>query len=237
MAPGKGFAENSLVTLRYNMKHFPCSIQEIDVHITKDGKAVLSHDDSIDRTTTGKGLIKDMTLKELMQYRLKDIDGNILAKEHIPLLSSALSVIRNRGVAMLDMKPGTDYRIMMDIVKKYGMMNDVVVICYSLEDAGKLHDSYPSLMLAVGFNSFQDIEKIKASGLPAGQLVALVPKTIQTQYYYDEIRRMKVPISFSAQNKTDLLPNADEVYRKISDRGISILCTDSIARAFHAFRK
>lgn len=237
MSPAAGFAENSLVTLQYNMKHYPGAIQEIDVHITKDGKAVLSHDDSIGRTTTGKGMIKDLTLNELLKYNLKDIDGNVLPKEHIPLLSQALKIIRGKGTVMLDMKPGTDYRIMMNIVKDYGMLDDVVVICYTLDDARTMHKNYPSLMLAVGFNSLRGIDNVEHSGLPFDHLVALVPKEVQTQDYYDRIRKMGVPISFSAQNKTDLLPDAPEEYRKMSDRGISILCTDSIQKAFKAFEK
>lgn len=237
MSPSTGFAENSLVTLRYNMLHFPNAIQEIDVHITKDGKAVLSHDDSIDRTTTGKGMIKDLTWNQLKCYHLKDIDGKVLSKERIPLLAEALKLIKGKGVAMLDMKPGTDYHIMMNIVKRFGMMDDVVVICYSLDDARTMHRQYPTLMLAVGFNSLQGIENVRHSGLPFDKLVALVPKEIQTQDYYDRIRKMGVPISFSAQNNTDLLPDAPEVYRKMSNRGISILCTDSVAKAFKAFKK
>lgn len=237
MSPAAGFAENSLVTLRYNMQHFPNAIQEIDVHITKDGKAVLSHDDTIDRATTGKGVIKNMTLEQLLQYNLKDIDGRVLGNEHIPLLADALKLIRGKGVAMLDMKPGTDYRIMMNIVKDYGMIGDVVVICYTLDDARTMHQQYPSLMLAVGFNSLEGIDKVEHSGLPFEKLVALVPKEVQSQTYYDKIRRLGVPISFSAQDKTDLLPDAPSAYREMSNRGISILCTDSIAKAFKAFER
>src|SRR5690349_7341594 len=42
-------------------------VLEMDAHITKDGQIVLMHDEKVDRTTNGKGLIEDLTLDELKQ--------------------------------------------------------------------------------------------------------------------------------------------------------------------------
>ena len=38
---------------------------ELDVHMTSDGRIVVIHDDSVDRTTEGTGLVRRMTLYEL----------------------------------------------------------------------------------------------------------------------------------------------------------------------------
>lgn len=43
-------------------------ILELDVHMTRDGVVVVSHDETIDRMSDGSGLIKEMTLAELRQY-------------------------------------------------------------------------------------------------------------------------------------------------------------------------
>jgi glycerophosphoryl diester phosphodiesterase len=40
-------------------------VLEMDAHITKDGRIVLMHDETVDDTTDGTGLIEDMTLEEL----------------------------------------------------------------------------------------------------------------------------------------------------------------------------
>lgn len=40
---------------------------ESDVHITKDGKLVVFHDPSVERTSNGKGFIKDLTFDEMLQ--------------------------------------------------------------------------------------------------------------------------------------------------------------------------
>jgi glycerophosphoryl diester phosphodiesterase len=42
-------------------------VLEMDAHITKDGQIVLMHDETVDDTTDGTGLIEDMTLEELKQ--------------------------------------------------------------------------------------------------------------------------------------------------------------------------
>src|SRR5215475_3493941 len=38
---------------------------ELDVHITKDAEMILMHDGTVDRTTNGKGAVKDLTFAEI----------------------------------------------------------------------------------------------------------------------------------------------------------------------------
>lgn len=38
---------------------------ETDVHLTRDGRVVAIHDDTVDRTTDGSGLVREMTLREV----------------------------------------------------------------------------------------------------------------------------------------------------------------------------
>ena len=50
-----------------NAVHIGADVLEMDAHITKDGQIVLMHDEEVDRTTDGAGLIEDLTLDELKQ--------------------------------------------------------------------------------------------------------------------------------------------------------------------------
>ena len=76
-------------------------IVEIDIHKTKDGQLILMHDDRVDRTTNGKGLIKDYTLAEIKKLKLKDKDGNLT--EHIvPTLEEAL--LAGKGQIMFNLE-------------------------------------------------------------------------------------------------------------------------------------
>jgi glycerophosphoryl diester phosphodiesterase len=76
-------------------------IVEVDVRETKDGKFILMHDASINRTTNGRGRVKDMTLEKLQTYFLKDHDGKI-SEERIPSLEEALELAKGKIVLNLD---------------------------------------------------------------------------------------------------------------------------------------
>ncbi|MFL7839171.1 MAG: glycerophosphodiester phosphodiesterase [Candidatus Promineifilaceae bacterium] len=45
-------------------------VLEMDAHMTSDGHIVLMHDDTVDRTTNGSGLVSDFTLEELQQLEV-----------------------------------------------------------------------------------------------------------------------------------------------------------------------
>ena len=48
---------------------------EFDVHLSRDGEAVVIHDATLDRTTTGRGPVREGTLSELKGVRLRDSAG------------------------------------------------------------------------------------------------------------------------------------------------------------------
>lgn len=60
---------------------------ELDVQLTKDGQVVVIHDETIDRTSDGAGLVKDHTLAELRQ-----LDFGILHPEVSPRTGSKVCI-------------------------------------------------------------------------------------------------------------------------------------------------
>lgn len=79
---------------------------EIDVRKTKDNKLVVIHDESVDRTTNGTGLVTELTLEDIQSLFLKDRSGNehALTDEHPPSLREALSAIKGNVLVNLDLK-------------------------------------------------------------------------------------------------------------------------------------
>ncbi|WP_071395706.1 glycerophosphodiester phosphodiesterase [Bacillus tuaregi] len=80
---------------------------ELDVQLTKDGEVVVIHDESVDRTTNGKGNVKDITYNALKKldagYKMK----TLLKKEPIPLLREVLEWLSgNRMVCNIELKNG-----------------------------------------------------------------------------------------------------------------------------------
>ncbi|MXQ53748.1 glycerophosphodiester phosphodiesterase [Shimazuella alba] len=58
---------------------------ELDVHLTKDGEVIVIHDETLERTTTGKGWIEQLTYPEITKYSIATIP-----KETVPTLSNVL---------------------------------------------------------------------------------------------------------------------------------------------------
>lgn len=60
------FPENTMLAFQKAVET-GCDGIELDVHLTKDGKIVVIHDHTLDRTTNGSGFVRDYTLEELKQ--------------------------------------------------------------------------------------------------------------------------------------------------------------------------
>lgn len=58
------FPENTLDAFR-NSSKTGVDVQELDLHATSDGKLVVMHDATVDRTTDGRGRVSELTLKEI----------------------------------------------------------------------------------------------------------------------------------------------------------------------------
>lgn len=64
-----GYApENTLEAFEMSVKQQADGV-ELDVQLTKDGELVVLHDETLDRTTDGKGFVKDYTLKEVQALK------------------------------------------------------------------------------------------------------------------------------------------------------------------------
>lgn len=57
--------ENTMTAFREAVRQGGVDYLELDLHITRDGKIVVIHDDAVDRTTNGKGKVSEMTLAQI----------------------------------------------------------------------------------------------------------------------------------------------------------------------------
>lgn len=84
--------ENTLPSFKLaaDMKAFGV---ELDVHLTKDGKLAVIHDDDISRVSNGSGKVKDMTLAELRQFNFAGKYADKLGKVDIPTLDEVYNLL------------------------------------------------------------------------------------------------------------------------------------------------
>lgn len=84
--------ENTLACFKKGME-CGADMIELDIHLTKDNELVVCHDQTLDRTTTGKGKIRDHTLEEIRQLSIIDANGNI-TEEKVPTLQEVFSLAK-----------------------------------------------------------------------------------------------------------------------------------------------
>src|SRR5690606_5222622 len=72
----EGVPENSIPSMEAVLKH-TSAIFEVDPRLTKDSVAVMVHDATLERTTTGTGKVADYTWEELQELSLKDHQGRV----------------------------------------------------------------------------------------------------------------------------------------------------------------
>jgi len=66
---------------------------EWDVRRTKDGQLVCLHDETVDRTTSGKGRLADLTLAELRRLDAGRWFDAAFAEERVPQVEEVLEVL------------------------------------------------------------------------------------------------------------------------------------------------
>ncbi len=109
---GKLAPENTLAAFRHGAS-FGYRMFEFDVKLSADGKPILMHDATLDRTTTGKGRVDALTLGELAALDAGGWHSPAYAGEPVPTLAAIARYTQTNGfMANIEIKPvpGTEYR-------------------------------------------------------------------------------------------------------------------------------
>lgn len=102
----EGTSENTLDAISACIA-FGIDMVELDVRRTADGALVLMHDESVDRTTDGLGLVKDMSLEQIRGLRVRVGKGGPTASftsRRVPTLEEALDLAKGRILINIDAK-------------------------------------------------------------------------------------------------------------------------------------
>lgn len=99
--------ENTLAAFRRALE-LGVDAVETDVHLSADGELVVIHESLLDRTTDGRGLVKDRSLAALRRLDAGRWFDERFAGERIPTLEEALDVLRPVRV-IIEIKNGPVY--------------------------------------------------------------------------------------------------------------------------------
>jgi glycerophosphoryl diester phosphodiesterase len=112
--------ENTLPSFRKAVE-LGCDMTELDVHVCASGEVVVIHDETLDRTTDGKGSVSDHTLSELK--RLDAGDG-----EQIPTLREVLELLRGKIMLNIELKGLSTAEPVYRLVEETGWSNEELTI-------------------------------------------------------------------------------------------------------------
>jgi glycerophosphoryl diester phosphodiesterase len=141
-----GFPENCIPTFT-NTLCYVHSILEVDTRQTKDGKIVMMHDATIDRTTTGSGKVSDYTLEELYQFTLKDLNGTPTAYK-IPTFDEVLDWADGKTILLIDRK-SVPMEVIIDKISEHNALHRILFMAYNHEEAKKYHQLQPEAVMEV----------------------------------------------------------------------------------------
>ncbi|MDE0562933.1 glycerophosphodiester phosphodiesterase [Exiguobacterium sp. B2(2022)] len=192
---------------------------ETDVHLTKDDELVLIHDETLERTTDGSGLVSSYTLDELRRFNAGVRSSQ---QEVIPTLQELLELVRDESIRLnLEVKTdvlryvGIESRLL-DTIESSGINpSRILFSSFNHETVHRLKKMRPDIEAAillaqplydtvgylesVGADSVhphidritnEEIQSLQRHGVPVR------PYTIKTEAQLDRCRTLQVDAIF-----------------------------------------
>ena len=173
----RGLPENCIATFENTLEH-TYAIMEIDPRYTKDGAIVVHHDATLERTTTGKGRVAELTLQELRELHLKDTEGAV-TEFQIPTLDEVLKWARGRTVLVLDQKD-VPVEARVRKIEEHRAEAYTMLIVYSFKDARKCHELNKDIMMEVMIPDREKFYQFDRTGVPWSNIIAFAGHTPPT---------------------------------------------------------
>ncbi len=131
------YPENTMLAFKKAIEIGASGI-ELDVHLTKDKEIVIIHDELLDRTTNGTGLVMDHTLKEL-----KTLNASILFSQYdiqqIPTLREYFELLASTNlITNIELKnsvidyPGLEKEVY-NLIKEYDIADKIIISSFNHE--------------------------------------------------------------------------------------------------------
>ncbi|MED1863560.1 glycerophosphodiester phosphodiesterase [Fictibacillus nanhaiensis] len=165
----KDCPENTMAAFQKAFKDGADGI-ELDVQLSKDGVAVIIHDEKVDRTTNGKGYVVDYTYDELSQLDACSWFSKKFNKESVPSLQQFLEWITPLPMLLnIELKNniveynGLEEKVL-QLLQHYGMMDRTVISSFNHYSLVKIRRLNKYVQTAPLYSSglFEPWEYVKA---------------------------------------------------------------------------
>lgn len=164
------YPENTMLAFRKAIEVGADGV-EMDVQLTKDGEVVVIHDETLDRTTTGTGYVKDYTLAELKTFNAAKLFGDKYGFQEIPTFEEFCAWLAETDtVANVELKtsiiyyPGLEQKCV-DIIRKYHVESKIFFSSFNHLSVVKTKELAPEIPVG----ALVEIEGLMYAGYYAKQ--------------------------------------------------------------------
>ena len=225
--------ENTLAAYRESYNH-GFKYVECDVQFTKDGVAVLLHDDTIDRTSNGSGYLSQMTYAELLQYDFSYDDADTTNDfsayrgEKIPTFVEFIALCKELGLhPYIEIKGNLtdeEAKALIKVVSDAGMIDGVSWLGFSGDALSKIAHNCPTARL-VWVISDTNGAKIEANNIPFAQMNLMTGQnqvvldiwyTLATQDVVDVVSKYGIPLEVWTCNDINAIKNLHPYFTGVS---------------------
>jgi glycerophosphoryl diester phosphodiesterase len=145
--------ENTLAAFRLALEAGAGAV-ECDVQRSRDGRLVVIHDQTVDRTTDGRGAVEALSFDDLRRLDAGARFGPAFAGERIPSLDEVLDLVRGRARLLLEIKNGPVFYEgiepqIADALRRHGMLDDTLVMSFDHPAVRTMRAAAPEAATAI----------------------------------------------------------------------------------------
>lgn len=205
---------------------------ELDVQLSKDGEMVILHDETVNRVTDGRGMVKDFSLQELKELRVQTKHTK-KGTYRIPTLKEVLDLMKKTDMLVnIELKnsiwlyPGLEEKVL-KLVREMGMEEQIFYSSFNHYSIVKLKKRNPYVRTGLLFND--GWIDVAAYGKALG-VTALHPAVYHLQYpdFVKQCRAAGLKLHVWTANEPEHIEmvkraGADAVITNYPDRALELL--------------
>ncbi len=207
--------ENTLASFKEAIKA-GADYVEVDLRTSKDGRLVVMHDATVDRTTNGKGKVSDLTFEEIKKLEV----FNQNKKNHrVPEFGEVLKLCKGKINIYLDFKEA-DVAETLKQIKEAGMEKQVVVFINKIPQYKKWRELAPDMPLMTSL--FDEIKNGDQLRVFLGQVKIEVLDNVQDREMVKAAAENGVGVWLDVQDPAE----GPTSWKDALDKGIQGIQTD-----------
>jgi glycerophosphoryl diester phosphodiesterase len=203
------YPENTLAAVNAALE-LGVEMVEIDVTVTADHEVVVIHDETLDRTTTGRGPVSGASFEQLRALDAGSWFAAAFVGERIPSLAEVLELCRGRSLLNVEIKPEAVSldapSLVADLVTTAGMVDSVVISSFDPEGLRQLASTRPELATASLLNpqTHRGMGPVDIVGQVASRALHVSDSQL-TSEIVDPCRANRIPIAVYTINSLQRL--------------------------------